>query len=79
MRKKNKRTTINFDPELHRHLRLKASLTSRSMSELVNDAVRVSLAGKQEDDKVLDGQKSEAQRSFDEMVEQLKRDGFILD
>lgn len=35
-----KRATIYLDPELHKALRLKAVETSRSVSELVNFAVR---------------------------------------
>ena len=39
----NKRATIYFDPELHRALRLKAAETERSVSELVNEAVKLAL------------------------------------
>ena len=35
---------IYLEPELHKALRLKAVETSRSVSELVNDAVREALA-----------------------------------
>src|SRR5215210_166672 len=34
-----KRSTIYFDPDLHRALRLKAAATDRSISDVVNDAV----------------------------------------
>ena len=40
-----KRSTVYLDPALHKALRLKALETSKSMSELINDAVRASLAG----------------------------------
>ena len=43
MATQNKRTTIYLDPDLHKALRLKAVAISRSVSELVNDAVRESL------------------------------------
>jgi hypothetical protein len=36
----NKRTTIYLDPELHKALRLKSIAVSKSVSDLVNDAVR---------------------------------------
>jgi len=39
-----KRSTIYFDPELHRALRLKAAASGRSISDVVNDAVRLSLS-----------------------------------
>ncbi len=40
MIKPAKRATIYLDPDLHKVLKLKAVETSRSVSELVNDAVR---------------------------------------
>ena len=44
-----KRATVYFDPELHRALRVKAAETERSMSDLVNEAVQLSLAEDAED------------------------------
>jgi predicted HicB family RNase H-like nuclease len=37
-----KRATVYFDPGLHKALRVKAAETERSLSELVNAAVRQS-------------------------------------
>lgn len=34
-----KRATVYFDPQMHKALRIKAAATSRSLSELVNEAV----------------------------------------
>jgi hypothetical protein len=44
-----KRATIYLDPELHKALPLKTVETSRSVSELVNKAVRQALAEYAED------------------------------
>ena len=44
-----KRATVYFDSQIHRALRLKAAETDRSISELVNDAVRLNLAEDAED------------------------------
>ena len=44
MKEKVKRSTVYFDPELHRALRLKAVDTRRSISNLVNDVVRAFLS-----------------------------------
>lgn len=44
MATQTKRATIYFDPNLHKALRLKAVETSRSVSELVNQAVREALS-----------------------------------
>ena len=39
-----KRASIYFEAEVHQALRLKAAATKRSMSEMVNEAVRMALA-----------------------------------
>ena len=36
----SKRSTVYFDPQLHAALRLKAAHTHRSVSDIVNEAVR---------------------------------------
>ena len=45
----SKRATVYFDADLHQALRLKAAVSSRSISEIVNEAVRRSLAEDAED------------------------------
>lgn len=70
-----KRTTIYLDPDLHKALRLKAVETSRSVSELVNDAVREALAEDAEDLEAFEERAAEPLISYDEMVKRLKRDG----
>jgi hypothetical protein len=40
MSKPLKRTTVYLDPDLYKALRLKAVAVSRSLSDLVNEAVR---------------------------------------
>jgi hypothetical protein len=45
----SKRATVYLDPDIHRALRLKSAETTRSVSELVNDALRCSLAEDAED------------------------------
>ena len=39
-----KRATVYFDPQLHSALALKAAQSEQSISDLVNDAVRLALA-----------------------------------
>jgi hypothetical protein len=71
------RATIYLDPELHKALRLKAVETSKSVSELVNDAVREALAEDAEDIAAFEQRVAEPLISYDEMVKRLKRDGRI--
>ena len=49
MSESSKRATVYFEPELHRAVRLKAAHTHRSVSDIVNDAVRSALRDDQED------------------------------
>ena len=72
-----KRATVYLDTELHKALKLKAVETSRSVSELVNDAVREALAEDAEDLEAFAERAGEPLISYDEMVKRLKRDGRI--
>ena len=72
-----KRATVYLDPELHKALRLKAAETSRSISELVNNAVREALAEDAEDIAAFEERSREPLISYEEMVKRLKRDGRI--
>ncbi|MEW6426494.1 MAG: CopG family transcriptional regulator [Thermodesulfobacteriota bacterium] len=72
-----KRATIYFDPVLHKALRLKAAETSRSITELVNQAVREALSEDAEDLAAFDDRQNEPLVSYDEMVKRLKKDGRI--
>ncbi len=73
----NKRATIYFDPELHRALRLKAAETVRSVSELVNDAVRLSLNEDAEDLSAFSERAGERELPFEGVVKDLRRRGKI--
>jgi hypothetical protein len=77
MATQTKRATIYFDPDLHKALRLKAVETTRSVSELVNEAVKEALAEDAEDLAAFDARVAEPLISYDEMVKRLKKDGRI--
>jgi hypothetical protein len=72
-----KRATIYFDPNLHKALRLKAVETSRSVSDLVNEAVREALSDDAEDLLAFEERADENLISYEEMVKRLKKDGRI--
>ena len=72
-----KRATIYLDPALHRALRLKSVETSRSMSDLVNDAVRDDLAEDADDLAVIRARQGEPTVAFEDFVKELKRNGKI--
>jgi vacuolar-type H+-ATPase subunit B/Vma2 len=77
MATQTKRATIYFDPNLHKALRLKAVETSRSVSELVNEAVREALSEDAEDLLAFEKRAEETLISYEEMVKRLKKDGRI--
>ena len=72
-----KRATVYFEPEVHKALRLRAAANDRSISELVNEAVRVSLAEDAADLTAFDRRKKERSESFDSFVQGMKRRGLI--
>jgi hypothetical protein len=72
-----KRTTIYFDPDLHRALRLKSATISRSVSDLVNDAVRQALAEDVEDIAAFEQRVNEPIISYETLVKRLKKDGLV--
>jgi hypothetical protein len=70
-----KRATVYFDPSLHKALRVKAAETERSLSELVNVAVRQSLAEDSEDLAAFEDRAEEPSLAFAEVLKDLKRRG----
>jgi post-segregation antitoxin (ccd killing protein) len=77
MTTQTKRATVYLETDLHKALRLKAVETSRSISELVNNAIREALAEDAEDIAAFEERVKEPLISYDEMVKRLKRDGRI--
>lgn len=71
------RATIYLDPELHKALRLKAVETSQSLSKLVNDAIKESLAEDAEDMTAFAERIKEPLISYETMIKRLKKDGRI--
>ena len=72
-----KRATVYFDPQLHRALRLKAAETDRSISELVNEAVKAALAEDLDDIEAFEVREKELDYAFEDVVKDLKRRGKI--
>lgn len=73
----SKRATVYFDSELHRALRLKAAEMDRSLSDLVNEAVQLSLADDAEDLAAFKQRSREPNLPFEDVVKDLKRRGKI--
>ena len=71
------RATVYFEPDVHRALRLKAEASDRSISDMVNDAVKSALAEDAEDLAAFSERKNEKSISFDSFVQGLKGRGRI--
>ena len=72
-----KRATVYLDPVVHRALRVKAAETDRTLSDLVNEALRISLSEDAEDLAAFDKRASEPSVAFEDLVKELKRRGKI--
>jgi ERCC4-type nuclease len=71
------RATIYFDPDVHRALNRKATQSAQSISQVVNEAVRIALAQDAEDLKAFKVRASENALDFADVVKSLKRRGKI--
>ena len=71
----SRRTTVYFDPDIHRALRLKAAESDRSISDLVNDAVREQLVEDADDLEAFEKRAHEPSHSFEDVVKDLRRSG----
>jgi hypothetical protein len=73
----SKRATIYLNADLFRVIRIKSAETSKSVSEIVNDAVRLSLAEDAEDLAAFDERAHEAVITFEKVRKELRRHGKI--
>ena len=77
MKTSQKRATIYFDSDIHRALRIKAAETDRSVSELVNEAVKLRLAEDAEDLVAFEERAHEPNLPFEDVLRDLKQRGTI--
>ena len=71
----SKRATVYFEPALHKAIRLKAAHTHRSISEIVNDAVRMALREDEEDLSAFEDRVAEPEMSYEALLKDLKAHG----
>ncbi|MCG8634242.1 MAG: CopG family transcriptional regulator [Desulfobacterales bacterium] len=77
MTTQNKRATIYFDPDIHKALKFKSLETSKSISTIVNEAVRAALSEDADDIIAFEERVEEPLVSYSDMVKRLKQDGRI--
>jgi plasmid stability protein len=73
----HKRATVYFESHIHKALRVKAAETERSVSALVNDAVRRSLAEDGEDLAAFELRAKEPNLLFEDVLKDMKKRGRI--
>jgi len=72
-----KRATVYLDADIHRALKLKAAATDRSISDMVNAAVKIALAEDAEDLAAFEKRSRERSVDFETVVRSLRRRGRI--
>ena len=75
MDKDTKRSTVYFDPELHKALRVKSAVTHLKISEIVNDYVRRGLCEDADDLAAFERREHEKDFDFEEILKDLKERG----
>ena len=70
-----KRTTVYLEQELHQALRLKAAITDRSISELINEMIREQLAEDADDLKSFRERADEPVIDYETLLQDLQAHG----
>lgn len=71
------RTTVYLKPKIYRALKVKAALTDRSVSDLINTAVMEALREDVLDLEAFAKRAKEPLRTFESVLKDLKRDGLV--
>ena len=73
----SKRSTIYFEPSIHQALKLKSASSQLSVSELVDEAVRLLMNEDQEDLAAFAERADEKEISYETLLNDLKKHGKI--
>lgn len=73
----SQRSTVYFDPQMHKALRLKAAQENRSISDIVNEAVSLLASEDKDDISDFDSRKNEQSIDYESFLNMLKNDGII--
>ncbi len=73
----SQRTTVYLKSKIYRALKVKSALTDSTVSELVNEAVELTLKEDAEDRKALRKGAKQRGRPLEDFVRELKRDGLL--
>jgi hypothetical protein len=73
----SKRSTIYFEPRIHQALKVKAASSHLSVSELVDEAVRLLMSEDQEDLAAFSERENEKEITYEALLNDLKKHGKI--
>jgi len=73
----SKRSTVYFEPAIHNALKLRAASSDTSISELIDEAVRLLMREDQEDLAAVKQRVSEPEISYEDLLNSLEADGKI--
>lgn len=73
----SKRSTIYFEPAIHQALKMKAASSHLSISELIDEAVRLLMNEDQEDLAAFSERENEKEISYEALLNDLKKHGKI--
>ena len=73
----SKRSTVYFEPSIHQALKIKAASSQLSVSELIDEAVRLLMSEDQEDLAAFSERANEQEISYEALLNDLKKHGKI--
>ena len=73
----SKRSTIYFEPAIHQALKVKAASSHLSISELIDEAVRLLMSEDREDLAAFSERENEKEISYEALLNDLKKYGKI--
>ena len=73
----SKRSTVYFEPSIHNALKIRAASSDSSVSELVDEAVRLLMREDQEDLAAVKSRVGEEEISYETLINTLEADGKI--
>jgi uncharacterized protein YqjF (DUF2071 family) len=73
----SKRSTVYFEPSIHHALKLRAASSDTSVSEIIDEAVRLLMREDQEDLAAVRERANEPEISYEELLNSLQADGKI--
>ena len=73
----SKRSTVYFEPAIHNALKLRAASSDTSISELIDEAVRLLMKEDQEDLSAVRQRAKEPEISYEDLLNTLEADGKI--